>query len=93
MGRLVYPGRKSISRFCAAFAITLIEHGAGPNGGSARDYLPGFAWFGAPLSGPTRERLSVCLFIGGLGVNFRICRESRVRAGHGGQVTPAGLPL
>jgi hypothetical protein len=44
-------------------------------GGSARDYLPGFAWFGAPLSGPTRERPSVCLFIGALGVNFRICRR------------------
>jgi hypothetical protein len=25
--------------------------------------------------GPTRERLSVCLFIGGLDVNFRICRN------------------
>jgi hypothetical protein len=45
------------------------------NGGSARDYLPGFAWFGAFVMGPTRERLSVCLFIGALGVNFRICRR------------------
>jgi hypothetical protein len=27
--------------------------------------------------GPTRERLSVCLFIGALGVNFRICRRER----------------
>jgi hypothetical protein len=45
-----------------------------PNGGSAGDYLPGFAWFGAFVMGPTRERLSVCLFIGALGVNFRICR-------------------
>jgi hypothetical protein len=44
-------------------------------GGSARDYLPGFAWFGAFVMGPTRERLSVCLFIGALGVNFRICRD------------------
>jgi hypothetical protein len=43
-------------------------------GGSARDYLSGFAWFGARY-GPTRERLSVCLFIGALGVNFRICRD------------------
>jgi hypothetical protein len=25
--------------------------------------------------GPARERLSVCLFIGALGVNFRICRD------------------
>ena len=24
----VYPGRKPTSRFCAAFAITLIEHGS-----------------------------------------------------------------
>src|SRR5215471_1274579 len=29
----------------------------------------------APRYGPTRERLSVCLFIGALGVNFRICRD------------------
>jgi hypothetical protein len=41
--------------------------------------------------GPLRERLSVCLFIGALGVNFRICRESRVRASTAGKVTPAGL--
>ena len=39
----VYPGRKPISRFCAAFAITLIEHGVEPNGGyraaaAASDY-------------------------------------------------------
>src|SRR5262249_20012255 len=45
------------------------------NGGSASDYLSGFAWFGARVMGPTRERLSVCLFIGALGVNFRICRD------------------
>ena len=34
-----------------------------------------FAWFGAPVVGRTREQLSACLFIGALGVNFRICRE------------------
>jgi hypothetical protein len=28
----------------------------------------------APCYGATRERLSVCLFSGALGVNFRICR-------------------
>src|SRR5262249_29962306 len=28
----------------------------------------------APPYGPTRERLSACLFIGALGANFRICR-------------------
>ena len=27
---------------------------------SARDYLPGLAWFGAPRYDPPRERLSVC---------------------------------
>ena len=53
---------------------------AARNGGSARDYPPGFALFGAPVMGPTRERLSVCLFIGALDVNFRICRRSRVRS-------------
>jgi hypothetical protein len=31
-----------------------------------------------PCYGPTRKRLSVCLFIGALGVNFRICRDPRV---------------
>jgi len=29
----------------------------------------------APRYGSARERLSVCLFIGALGVNFRICRR------------------
>jgi hypothetical protein len=36
----VYPGRKPISRFCAAFAITLNEHGVEPNGGSGCAYAP-----------------------------------------------------
>jgi len=37
----VYPGRKPISRFCAAFAITLIEHGVEPNGGTGRSIAVG----------------------------------------------------
>jgi hypothetical protein len=66
-------------QICASYSLTGVEAISALNGGSARDYLPGFAWFGAPLSGPTRERLSVCLFIGGLGVNFRICRRPGVQ--------------
>jgi hypothetical protein len=46
-------------------------------GGSARDYLPGFAWLVGALWSNARERLSVCLCIGTLGVNVRICRISR----------------
>jgi hypothetical protein len=48
-----------------------------PNGGSARDYLPGIACLVGRGYGPTRERLSVCLCIGTLGVNIRICRAWR----------------
>jgi len=53
------------------------EPSAAPNGGSARDYLPASRGL-APRYGPTRERLSVCLFIGALGVNFRIYRSARM---------------
>src|SRR5262249_45542764 len=41
----------------------------------SRDYPPGFARFSAPVMGLTRERRPYVLFIGALGVNFRICRD------------------
>jgi hypothetical protein len=44
------------------------------NGGSARDYLRASRGLALPVMGPTREWLSVCLFIGALRVNFRSCR-------------------
>ena len=56
------------------------------NGGSARDYLPGFAWLVGPVMGPTREPLSVCLCIGILGVNVRICRSRYVRVLRAGRM-------
>jgi hypothetical protein len=42
------------------------------HGGSARDYLPGFAWFCAPSW--SNARAAVRIFIGALGVSFLICR-------------------
>jgi len=57
---------------CAASAVTSQSSRSVQNGGSARDYLLGFAWFGAPVMVQRASGLSVCLFIGALGVNFRI---------------------
>jgi hypothetical protein len=51
------------------------------NGGYARDYLRGFAWLVGRDYGPARERPSVCLCIGALEVNDRICRIGRVGSG------------
>jgi hypothetical protein len=69
--RLRHAANRQYNRLCASTTLDGSHLIAAPNGGSARDYLPGFAWFGAFVMGPTRERLSVCLFIGALGVNFR----------------------
>jgi hypothetical protein len=55
-----------------AFILTGIHPVSAPNGGSARDYLLGFAWSGTPLWPKLASGLSVCLFIGALGANFRI---------------------
>jgi hypothetical protein len=52
----------------------MITGSAAQIGWSARDYLQGFPWLAGPGYGPTRERLSVCLFIGTGGMHVRICR-------------------
>jgi len=50
------------SDLICALRLTIVdEPSAAPNGGSARDYLPGFAWFGAPLW--SNARAAVRMFI------------------------------
>jgi hypothetical protein len=50
-----------ISRFGAASAGKQVNQDATPNGGSARDYLPDFAWLGARSWG--NARAAVRMFI------------------------------
>jgi len=47
-----------IAQFCAVPASAATTHLKAQNGGSARDYLPGFAWFCRPV---TAQRASGCL--------------------------------
>jgi hypothetical protein len=49
-------------------------------GGSARGYLLGFAWSGATVMFQHASGCPYVLFIGALGVNFRICRVEVGRA-------------
>jgi len=64
-------------QFCAYHRNRISPWLVTQNGGSARDYLLGFAWSGATVMVQRASGLSVCLFIGALGVNFRICRCGR----------------
>jgi hypothetical protein len=77
------PAHASLPRAAQNDHYGMVRHDIGGNptadhnqaGRRAIIYRLRVVWL--PRHGPTRERMSVCLFIGALGVNFRICRCGR----------------